>query len=115
VKLLAIAALLASAAIGASWDGTRGDITIETITRYVRNDPFGRSEMIVKLKCSNLAVSAVRVTITVHSGEFTSTTSQLVELGPRRSGVATFPNTSEDRITAPPTVTVLFDGASTQF
>jgi hypothetical protein len=109
--------LLFSSVLGfaAAWDGTKGDITIATVEQTVRVGEFEQPYMMVAVKCSNPAVSAVRVTITIHSGSFTSTRSQLVEIGVRHSGVATFPNTVAASVTVPPIVTMLYDGAVSQF
>lgn len=115
MKLIAAILSLAALATAASWDGTRGDLTISTSSRTVQVGPFVQPVMVITVKCVNLVVSAVRVAVTVHNGEFTSTESRIIQLNALHSGTATFPNTSEEFVTAPPILTPLFDGASVAF
>ncbi|SRR5260370_24716407 len=114
-KFVLLTALLSSALFAASWDGTKGDITLSTTSRVVNNGAFDQSQVLITVKCSNLAVSAVRVTITYHGAAWSGTESRLIQLNALRSGTATFPYMSESELSAPPIVTELFDGASTQF
>jgi len=122
MKLL-IALLLASVMLAAApWDGTKGDFTITTSTfpgiwgpAPASNTPnMDRNSLFIKVTCSNPAVSAVRISVTIAGAGFPRTQTQLVQLNALRSGIALFPDATEANVSAP-LVTPLFDGVSIQF
>jgi hypothetical protein len=115
-RLALLLAICSTAAFAASWDGTKGDITLATLDRTVPlAGTFTQEQTTFIIRCSNLGVNAVRVSITYHNGMtgFSGNQQIMVHLSPAGSSKAIF-TIPESTITSV-SVTELFDGSVTQF